>query len=376
MPKPKILVFIDWFVPAYKAGGPITSCYNAIEALKGYFDFYVVTSNTDYLENEPLKGIESDCWNSNDGFKVFYTSKTKLSIGFIRETIKHTEHQVLWINGFFSFYFSILPSFFRIKSKRTIISTRGMLGGNVLQFKSLKKRIFIQLSKILNLYKGVLFHATNQSEAIEIENNFNNKVLIASNFPTIKKSNQEKVRQKNKGELKILQVARIAKEKNTLFTIDLITKMRGNVVLDIVGSIYDKEYADDCKELANHVKSNIKINFLGPKSPIELNSLMGNYDLFLLPTLGENFGHSIAESLSNGIPVLISNKTPWRNLEESNAGFDLPLKKELFLEKLNFFQMLNQKEMEIWKNGASSFFLKEVNIEKIMKQNLKLFSIE
>lgn len=49
------------------------------------------------------------------------------------------------------------------------------------------------------------------------------------------------------------------------------------------------------------------------------------YDLFLLPTLGENYGHVIHEALLAGCPVLISNRTPWRNLEALGIGWDLPL---------------------------------------------------
>ena len=35
---------------------------------------------------------------------------------------------------------------------------------------------------------------------------------------------------------------------------------------------------------------------------------------FLLPTGGENFGHAIFEALSCGVPALISDRTPWRDL--------------------------------------------------------------
>ena len=43
------------------------------------------------------------------------------------------------------------------------------------------------------------------------------------------------------------------------------------------------------------------------------------------PTFGENFCHVIREALSAGCPVLISDQTPWRNLQECGAGWDLPL---------------------------------------------------
>jgi glycosyltransferase involved in cell wall biosynthesis len=376
MDKPKVLVFIDWFYPAYKAGGPITSCYNAVVALKKYFDFYIVTSNTDYLEETPLPNIISNQWVEENGLNIYYCSKNKLSINFIRSLIKNQPHQVLWINGFFSFYFSILPAFFAINNVRTIISTRGMLGDNVLQFKGFKKRAYIFISKILHVYSGKIFHATNSSEKRDIEKLFKNKTIVASNIPFIGEGKLELFPEKKEGELRILQVARIAKEKNTLFGIEVISELKGKVTFDIVGSIYDKRYAEECISLSENLDSEIEINFLGSKSPFELRKLIYNYDLFFLPTLGENFGHAITESLGSGLPVLISDKTPWKNLETSLAGFELPLKKDLFLEKLNFFLGLNHIEFLNWRRGALAFFSKEIDMNKIIQQNLKLFTVE
>jgi hypothetical protein len=39
----KILIFVDWFEPGFKAGGPIQSCRNLVESLGDDFDFYLVT---------------------------------------------------------------------------------------------------------------------------------------------------------------------------------------------------------------------------------------------------------------------------------------------------------------------------------------------
>jgi glycosyltransferase involved in cell wall biosynthesis len=52
---------------------------------------------------------------------------------------------------------------------------------------------------------------------------------------------------------------------------------------------------------------------------------LAGYDLFLLPTRGENFGHAIFDALEVGLPVLLSDQTPWRDLERIGAGWSLPL---------------------------------------------------
>ena len=48
--KSKILVFVDFFLPGYKAGGPITTIENLTNALKDKFDFSIITRNYDLGE--------------------------------------------------------------------------------------------------------------------------------------------------------------------------------------------------------------------------------------------------------------------------------------------------------------------------------------
>ena len=73
MKKKTVLIFIDWFLPGYKAGGPIRSVANLITHLRNDFKFLVITRNTDYCETIPYKEIQSDQWNIlPDGIRVYY----------------------------------------------------------------------------------------------------------------------------------------------------------------------------------------------------------------------------------------------------------------------------------------------------------------
>jgi glycosyltransferase involved in cell wall biosynthesis len=54
-------------------------------------------------------------------------------------------------------------------------------------------------------------------------------------------------------------------------------------------------------------------------------SVLADSHFFVLPTLGENFGHAIVEAWQSGIPVVISDRTPWRGLAQKNVGWDLAL---------------------------------------------------
>jgi glycosyltransferase involved in cell wall biosynthesis len=46
--------------------------------------------------------------------------------------------------------------------------------------------------------------------------------------------------------------------------------------------------------------------------------------LFLLPSHSENFGLAIAEALANGVPAVVTDTTPWSELNGNGAGWCVP----------------------------------------------------
>ena len=68
-----------------------------------------------------------------------------------------------------------------------------------------------------------------------------------------------------------------------------------------------------------------------------------------MPTLGENYGHAIFEAMTTGVPVMISDQTPWRNLEQMKVGWDIPLQmKDKFREAITQAAGWNQEEYDEW----------------------------
>ena len=106
----KVLVFVDWYLPGYKGGGITTSCAALIQRLDGYFDFSIVTRDHDYRSNAPYPNIESNKWvQLTEHTRIKYLSHSRLKPIEIYRQIKSDEYDSVYVNSFFSFYFSILP---------------------------------------------------------------------------------------------------------------------------------------------------------------------------------------------------------------------------------------------------------------------------
>ena len=360
--KKKILIFIDWFLPGYKAGGPVRSMANMVEYLKDEYAFYIVTRNTDYTETVPYKGIAPNVWTDfAEGVKVYYASEPYQNLKSFKQIIGREEREdgrwetgdrrretedrrretgdgireiepfdIAYVNGIYSWKFSIMPLLALRKFKgKKIVASRGMLAQSAIDVKGGKKKLFLKLVKFLNLYKGVTFHATNEKEKEDINEVLGSglKVIVADNLPK-RKLPEEKEIDKVKGELKLVSLARISPEKNTLFAIEKLLELgevKGEITFDLYGQIYNEAYWQECQEKINKLPGNIKVAHKGTVDAELVGETIQHYHALFMPTRGENFGHVILESLSAGRPVLISDQTPWRGLEEEKCGWDLKL---------------------------------------------------
>ena len=74
----KVLVFIDWYYPAFKAGGPIRSISNMISLLSEDINFFIVTGDRDLLDKKPFKYVKFNAWIKQDNYSIIYTSSPDL----------------------------------------------------------------------------------------------------------------------------------------------------------------------------------------------------------------------------------------------------------------------------------------------------------
>ncbi|MBK6775958.1 MAG: hypothetical protein IPG74_08995 [Flavobacteriales bacterium] len=108
--KPQVLVFIDWYSPGFKAGGPVRSMVNMVDHLRDRVDFHIVTSDTEYTEDKPYPGIKPDRWTTlPGGEKVWYASNAKTNKSTWKALLSERPWDTVCVNGLYSRWFSIMP---------------------------------------------------------------------------------------------------------------------------------------------------------------------------------------------------------------------------------------------------------------------------
>jgi glycosyltransferase involved in cell wall biosynthesis len=328
--KLKILLFTDWYEPGFKAGGPIQSCKNIVNTLQDVYDFHIFTSDRDLNDDQPYPGIVADQVVEYNGVKICYASPS-LGASLLKRILTEIQPQVIYFNSMYSFKFTLMPLYVlnRMRYKgRVVLAPRGMLHKGAMKRKSLKKKVLLRSLALAGTMKNIYFHATDTQESKDISRHFRSVkgIITASNIPNFDNTVWKK-RAKSPGLIKVVFISRIHPKKNLDFALLTLEKLSYDCIVEfnVYGLIDDAEYFNKCRSIASRLNSNVRVNFKGPVHPSEIFAILHDHHLFFLPTLGENFGHAIFEALSAGCPVLISDQTPWQDLNEHNAGWSLPL---------------------------------------------------
>jgi len=378
MSKKRILIFIDWFLPGYRAGGPIRSCVNMIEHLKEEYDFSVITRDTDYCGTIPYPGVKSNQWNViEDGIRVYYFSSSSVSLAEMRRLIEQEKFDFIYLNGIYSWRFTILPLFvLKGENKKIILAVRGMLAESAIGQKQLKKRMFLLFARWIGLFKGITFQASTENEKNEVVKYFGNKVkiIVAPNMPRRNIAGNIFQKTKSAATVNLVNIARISPEKNLKYALETLIKVKGNVVFHFYGPVYDESYWNECKVILSRLPENIKVEYKGSIETDLIPDILPQYDFFFMPSRGENFGHIILEALSSGLPVIISNTTPWKNLEKEKAGWDFPLSEQAKVaEAIESCVLMDQAQYDLYSSSARKFALSYANNYEIIRQNKLLF---
>ena len=89
----------------------------------------------------------------------------------------------------------------------------------------------------------------------------------------------------------------------------------------VIAGFDEENHAAELRRLAKRYKLEEAIEVRGPVYGEEKDKLYAAADLFILPSLSENFGSVILESLIQGVPTIATTGTPWEDLPRVGCGW-------------------------------------------------------
>ena len=340
--RPLVLVAIDWYLPAYRAGGPVRSVANLVNALGDDVDFRIVTGDRDLGASEPLP-VEMNTWESFGKAQVLHLPPAQQTAAHWTALLTELQPDRLYLNSLYSGPFSRLP--WRVARKlgvATTLAPRGMLGEGALSIKPLRKRTWLTVQRWTGRYADLTWHASTDAEREEIQRWFPEaRIQVALNLPTPFAGLPPALRPP----IRLLSVGRIHPIKNYSFGVELAKMLRAwghDVEYHIVGPLEDGGEAQHLEAQAD----GISLKLIGPVPPTALQPHVEAAHLVMVPSFNENFGHAVAEAVAAARPVLVSDRTAWTHMNPGPTVRCLPLDLDAWFQAANDLLSMSASDLE------------------------------
>jgi glycosyltransferase involved in cell wall biosynthesis len=378
---PVVLILSDYYLPGFKAGGPIRTLANLGDRLGSELSIRLITRDRDLGDRAPYAGVQTEGWQSLGNVAVAYRRAAFLHPLRLRRLIAEVPHDVLYLNSLFSVPFTIQALLLRrlglVRRVRTVLAPRGELAHAAFARKHLKKRVFLAVARAMGLYRDIVWQACSGHEADDIRRVFGSgtTIVVAPDLSADEVDDHPGHRRRSKkpGTLRLVYLSRVVPHKNLRGAIEILGALRGPVEMDVYGPLQDAVYWHDCQELASQLPEGVAVRYRGVAQPEEVPQLLADYDLLLFPTRGESFGHVVLESLLAGVPVLISDRTPWRGLEGTGAGWDLPLDRPAeWVAVLERCRTWDEAAWSEWSVRARAAGIEYARDTEVLSRNLEL----
>jgi glycosyltransferase involved in cell wall biosynthesis len=203
-----------------------------------------------------------------------------------------------------------------------IVSPRGMLSPAALAYSRLKKQAFWQLLQAPAIVRAACLHATSRQEYEEIRAfGLTNPVAVVPNGVDLPEPDVPATLRRTTDRT-VLSLGRLHPKK----ALDRLLRAWARVEpahpdwrLRIVGPAEHK-HDEELRALASALglaRATIEGAVYGEAKAAAYRGA----DLFVLPSLNENFGVAVAEALASGVPVIATKGTPWASLEAEGCGW-------------------------------------------------------
>lgn len=381
--RPVVLAFTRWYLPGYQAGGPIRTLSNMVDRLGEEVDFRIVTQDRDMNDQVAYPGIDARDWNPLGHSRVRYLSRQQITLRALARIIREVAPDVLYLNSFFDPLFTqrvlLLRRLGWITDIPVVLAPRGEFSAGAIALKGWKKCQYLRASRWLGLYDGLTWQASSDLEKQDILRCLpqidSTRVKLALNLAASPVPVEEGALARKVGDpLRICFLSRISPMKNLDYALAVLGHTHADVVLTIHGPHEDRTYWAQCEAVRNTLPGNIQANYSGEVEHQDVAKTLSSHDLFFFPTRGENYGHVIQEALTAGLPVLISDQTPWRDLEQHGVGWALPLDDpSAFARIIETVATWTPEQAQAVREKAMAYAKAKANDSDVVRANLELF---
>jgi glycosyltransferase involved in cell wall biosynthesis len=319
----RVLAMSAGFEPGFRGGGPIRSVAAIVDTVSDKTDLCVITRDRDLASSSPYPDL-SGRWIRRGRSRVFYLDTHRFGQWLrLRRELSAIRFDLLYVNSLWDPLFTLIPIVAMklgiIRARAVLIAPRGELSPGALSLKNKKKRLFWTWWGRLLKRTDVVWHASSDDEARQIRAVVP-RARVEVNVDQVSLPYDALPAKGSEGCASLVFIGRISPVKNLDLVLLTLRGLSKPVKFDIYGPLEDADYWLKCQSFIRQFPSHVQVKYRGELAPSEVRATFSNYDAFILPTLGENFGHVIAESLSASCPVVCSDKTTWTRVLERGGG--------------------------------------------------------
>ncbi len=314
------------FYPATYWGGPTYSVYGLCNALAAIPDTRLRILTTDtagprFHDRVPISGFPM---RYPDGYDVYFC-KRLLFASVAPRLLYSLWPMVMWadvvhLTGVYSF--PTIPTLLvcRILNKPVVWSPRGALQRWKGATRPYLKRVWEWACNALISPKNCILHVTSAEEATD------SKVRIAGAPVTLIPNGVEipeflpaRVWMPG-GRFRLLYLGRLHPIKGIENLLQALKALEDEAISLVICGSGDDAYSLGLRNLVDQIGLARSVSFRGHVEGKEKSDAFAQADVCVVPSFSENFGMVVAESLANGVPVVVSKGTPWAGVETHRCG--------------------------------------------------------
>ena len=261
-----------------------------------------------------------------------------------------------------------------LASKPLVVSPRGMVSPQALRISKWRKRLFWKVLQ-RGAYDGAAcWHATSSMEADEIRAfRIRSPIAVVPNGIDIPRDLFPKPYEKDKRV--ILYLGRLHRKKNLsvlLLSWAAVCSRHPEWHLEIRGPDEGGYSAELLALVSRHGVPRVQIGdaLYGKKKWKALREAQ----VFVLPSLSENFGLTVAESLGVGTPVISTKGTPWQGLTEYRCGWWIDHGIQSLSESLEAAMRVSREELCEMGARGRNWIQRDFSWEKAAAQMISVYN--